>query len=292
MNLPKITIVTPSYNQGRFLEQTIQSVLDQKYPNLEYFVVDGGSTDNSAQIIRKYESQLAWWVSEKDRGQSHALNKGYARATGDVYAWINSDDYLYPGALDCVANAWGRGVRWIQGWVMTLEADGGEWPELPRPMGHVADWFVRNPIPQQASFWDAKLTRELGPFREEFRYAFDYEFWMRLRVKAGLRPTVVRRCLGSYRLHASSKTVSEWDRFIPEFDRVRQEYLPLLTPAERRRVARARGKHKAAVHGTLAWQALKKSDVAEARKHALTTWRSDKLSLEAWRLLFCAARGH
>ena len=292
MNQPKITIVTPSFNQGHFLEQTIRSVLDQGYPNLEYFVVDGGSTDNSVEVIKKYESRITWWVSEKDRGQSHALNKGFERATGDVYFWINSDDYLYPGALDRVAAEWAKGARWVQGWVMTLEADGGEWPELPRPMGNVADWFVRNPVPQQASFWDARLTRELGPFREDFRYAFDYEFWMRVRMKAGLRPTVVHRCLGSYRLHASSKTVSEWERFIPEFDRVRAEYLPSLGWRDRRRVARARRKRAAEVHGTLAWQALKKSDVAEARKQAITTWRSDKLSPEAWRLLFCAARGH
>jgi glycosyltransferase involved in cell wall biosynthesis len=100
MNLPKITIITPSYNQGEFLEDTFRSVLDQNYPNLEYFVVDGGSTDNSVDIIKRYTEHFDWWVSEKDRGQSHAINKGLERATGDIVTWLNSDDFFYPGALD------------------------------------------------------------------------------------------------------------------------------------------------------------------------------------------------
>src|SRR4051812_20683804 len=109
MPLPKITIVTPSYNQGHFLEQTIQSVLDQNYPNLEYIICDGGSKDQSVEIIKKYEKHLAYWCSEKDRGQSHAINKGFERATGDIYAYINSDDFFHPGAFDRVAETWQSG---------------------------------------------------------------------------------------------------------------------------------------------------------------------------------------
>ena len=103
MPFDKISIVTPSYNQGRFLEQTILSVIGQQYPNLEYIVMDGGSTDNSVEIIKKYESQLTHWESEKDRGQAHALNKGFAMATGTIYGWINSDDFYLPGTLSFVA---------------------------------------------------------------------------------------------------------------------------------------------------------------------------------------------
>ena len=102
---PRISIVTPSYNQGKFLEETIRSVFLQGYPNLEYIIIDGGSTDNSIEIIKKYEPWLTYWVSEKDRGQSHAINKGFEHATGEIYGWLNSDDYFLPRALKAFAQA-------------------------------------------------------------------------------------------------------------------------------------------------------------------------------------------
>ena len=292
MPLPRITIVTPSFNQGRYLEQTIRSVLDQGYPNLEYMVVDGGSTDESPEIIRRYADRLAWSVVEKDRGQSHAVNKGLARATGDIYAYLNSDDFLYPGALHAVAEAWQAGHEWIVGWVMTLDATGGgEWPELPRPHGTVADWFVTNPLPQQGTFWAARFTKELGPFREEFRYVFDYDFWMRLRFRAKVEPYILRRCLASYRMHETSKTVSEWDRFLPEFAVVRKEYDAMLTPKERRAVARKKRQRESEKHRQLAWQAIGKQNLSEARKHAFATLKNAKLAMESWRVMYCALRG-
>ena len=103
--LPKISIVTPTYNQGRFIEQTICSVLDQGYPNLEYIIIDGGSRDNTVDIIKKYEHRLSYWVSEMDSGQTHAINKGFAKCTGEIFNWINSDDYYAPDALQKIAKA-------------------------------------------------------------------------------------------------------------------------------------------------------------------------------------------
>lgn len=289
---PRITLVTPSYNQGRFLEQTLRSVLDQGYPNIEYIVVDGGSTDDSVEIIKKYADRLAWWASEKDRGQSHALNKGFARASGDLFGFINSDDYLYPGALDAVAKAHAGGANpWLVGWVMTVEEDGGELPQLPEKMLCPADWFVRNPVPQQATFWAARFWKDVGPFKEDLRYAFDYEYWLRLRFRGRAEPTMIKRCLGSYRLHSSSKTVSQWDAFEPEFERAREEYLPLLTGKQRREVRAKRKRKESERHRVLAWQALKKDNVAEARRHAYETLRRAKLASESWRLMYCALRG-
>ena len=159
MQLPRITLVTPSFNQAPFLDMTIRSVLDQNYPNLEYFVMDGGSTDHSVDVIKKYEKQIAWWVSEKDKGQSNAINKGFARATGDLYAYINSDDTLAPGALHAAAQAYQQGHKWITGWVMYLEPGGDEWPQLPRPMYNGVDWFLYNPICQQGTYWAASTFR-------------------------------------------------------------------------------------------------------------------------------------
>src|SRR5690606_28750520 len=102
-NLPKISIITPSYNQSNFLEETILSVINQNYPNLEFFVIDGGSTDHSVEIIKQYENKIDFWVSEKDNGQSHAINKGFKRATGTIITWLNSDDVLTPGILHKIA---------------------------------------------------------------------------------------------------------------------------------------------------------------------------------------------
>ncbi|MBZ0305900.1 MAG: glycosyltransferase, partial [Anaerolineae bacterium] len=123
---PRITVVTPSYNQGQYLEATIRSVLSQNYPNLEYIVIDGGSTDTSTAIIQKYADQLAYWVSEKDRGQTHAINKGFQRGTGEVMGWLNSDDILLPGTLHAVGRAFAQdsSLKVVSGFRHFIDADG------------------------------------------------------------------------------------------------------------------------------------------------------------------------
>ena len=291
---PRITIVTPSYNQGPYLEQTICSVLDQNYPNLEYVIVDGGSTDNSVDVIRKYEKHLAWWVSEKDRGQSHAINKGFERATGEIYAYINSDDYFLPGTFQRVADEYRKHDRpdWIVGWARYLEADGGDWPYIVKPHFTPLDWFVSNPIPQQSSFWTAKVWRELGAFREDQRYAFDYEYWMRLKFAGGRKPHVVHHCMAVFRFHETSKTVAEGEHFVPEVKQIRRDYARYLSWADRVRAASHQRQKEAHGLRKRAWEALKARDVSGARKLALSTFSRASLSVESWRVLYCAMRGH
>src|SRR4051812_34762968 len=181
MSLPRISIVTPSYNQAPYLEQTIQSVLSQNYPNLEYIICDGGSTDGSADIIKKYADKLAWWCSEKDFGQSNAINKGFSHASGDVFAYINSDDYFLPGAFERVAREYQAGGKFIVGWSQYLEPNGDfrayPWQTHSEP----GDWLIKNPIPQQSAFWTSALWKEHGAFREDLHYSFDYEYWLRIK---------------------------------------------------------------------------------------------------------------
>jgi len=205
---PRITIVTPSYNQAAFLEETIRSVLDQGYPNLEYLVVDGGSTDGSVEIIRRFADRLTHWESCKDRGQSDAINKGFARATGDIMGWINSDDMLAPGALGALAEAYRPGLRWYYGRWGAIWADGST--SRPDEVDPVPVWkfwdflFDGAVITQVATFWNRELWQEVGSQVLDHPLIMDYELWMRF---ARLVPsTQVQACLGIYREHPAAKT--------------------------------------------------------------------------------------
>jgi len=231
--LPRITVVTPSYNQGRYLEETIRSVLSQGYPNLEYMVVDGGSTDDSVAIIQKFERHLTWWTSENDQGQTHAINKGLARATGEWVAYLNSDDTYLPGALHRVA--W-EGVRhphfrWICGGCISLngpERPYFHFPDLPAP---AVGFFHRNPLMQPATFWRRALTERHGLFDERYQYCMDLDFWIRLAVGG----EVCRRVdypLAAFRMHPESKSVGQADRFEPERQRVIAAHIARLPPSE------------------------------------------------------------
>lgn len=291
MDLPRVTIVTPSYNQGPYLETTIRSILDQGYPNLEYIIVDGGSTDESVDIIKRYQDRLAWWVSEKDRGQSHAINKGFERATGDLYCYINSDDTLKPGALAAVADAWKQGHEFITGWVVLLEPD-GEWPQLPFGRSTNAEWLIWNPLCQQATYWAARFTKQLGGFREDLHYCFDYEFWMRLWFVGKAKPHMIKQCLGGYRLHGESKTVAQSDAFDPEFRQLRAEYRKYLTPNERNLVDDALRERYLKEYRNKAWAALMGNNLGEARRYTREVLRLDRFSLKTWRLMYCAIRGY
>lgn len=182
---PKISIITPSFNQGQFLEQTIRSVLLQDYPNLEYIIIDGGSTDNSGEILTHYAPWLDFHVSEPDTGQAHAINKGLARATGDILGWLNSDDYFLPGALMTIAELYHRQpdkVAWA-GAVHEKNLDGlTVQTHLPRPgnLTAFADWGYTAYVSQPGCFFSRAAYENIGGLNVSLYNVLDVEFWMRL----------------------------------------------------------------------------------------------------------------
>ncbi|MDB5294887.1 MAG: hypothetical protein JWO31_870 [Phycisphaerales bacterium] len=291
--LPKISIVTPSFNQGHYLEATFKSVLAQDYPNIEWMVVDGGSKDNSLELIKKYEKHFAWWISEKDRNHPHALNKGYEKATGEIFCFVNSDDLLAPGALHHVAKTFQEKPKtdWVVGWATYFQDNGEEWYYGLKRFDRNVDWFISNPIPQISSFWRTEAFKKAGPFTEKYLWAFDYEYWMRLWFVAGYRPTEVRRCLGYFRLQPQSKTVSKPENYAPDFAGLRAEYEKYLTPAERKVAARGQKRKAHDEKVVKAWQALKLEGPAAARAKAWDAVKHSMLSADAWKAMYASVRG-
>jgi glycosyltransferase involved in cell wall biosynthesis len=178
---PRISIVTPSYSQGRFIEETIRSVLFQGYPNLEYIIMDGGSADNSVKIIKKYEPWISYWVSEKDRGQAHAVNKGWAIATGEILGWLNSDDFYMTGALHQVALAYKKGARGlIYGDCQVADENSSIRPGVKCMVNYsLIRLLTEYTMPQPAVFVTKEFADELGLLNEALHYAMDFDFFLR-----------------------------------------------------------------------------------------------------------------
>lgn len=231
---PKISIVTPSFNQGRFIEETILSVLNQNYPNLEYIIIDGGSKDETVDVIRRYEDRLAYWTSEKDRGQVHAINKGIEKATGDIFAFINSDDVYLPGTFSAVADYFEANPQseWVCG--DTIMFGEGHPTEMiptvvPKSAAHALSWAYT--ASQPGHFWKRELIT--GGFDESWPYDFDHDLYVRLLL-AGHNCEHIPLPFAAYRLHAVSKTVAEGHHQIAEFERSAEYYEGDLTGGDRR----------------------------------------------------------
>lgn len=211
---PLVSIVTPSYNQGSYLEYTIQSVLEQSYPRIEYILMDGGSTDGSLEIIRRYSGQFAYWESQPDRGQAHAINKGLAHASGEILGWLNSDDLLLPDAVSRVVQTFRSNpqVDVLYGHLERIDADGSRvpTPELPKDRVTYDKSLVVGEcvVNQPGCFWRRRIMEQVGLLNEGLRYNLDYEYWMRMAL-AGARFMRLPETVASFRLSSSSKTVSQ-----------------------------------------------------------------------------------
>jgi glycosyltransferase involved in cell wall biosynthesis len=211
--------VTPSYNQGQFLEQTILSVLEQGYPNLEFIVIDGGSTDESVEIIRRYERHLAYWTSEPDGGQTDAINKGFARVTGDVFNWLNSDDFYEPGALRAVAEAFSSpDVTMVSGCRRVFGEGLGERVSPPATLkATVAETLFFGSFDQPAAFFATAALRRIFPLSARLRFCMDAELWFAFLLELGPQGVAtIDRTLASARLHHGAKTMQSQDAFVRE----------------------------------------------------------------------------
>lgn len=202
----KISIITPSFNQGKFIEKSILSVLNQNYPNLEYIIIDGGSTDDTLSIIKKYEKYISYWVSEKDRGQSEAINKGFNVATGEIIAWLNSDDLYCNNVLEEISKVFTQhtDVDIVYGDVINFSESGKE--SYVRNQFELYDFFSRVSIHQPSVFWRRKIMDEVGLLNENLHYCMDYDFWMRLFLN--YKSLKIDMVLSRFREHGQSKTNS------------------------------------------------------------------------------------
>lgn len=225
---PRISIVTPSYNQAHFLEETLRSVLLQGYPNLEYMVIDGGSSDGSVEIIRKYGQYLSLWVSEPDAGQANAISKGFRHATGDALAWLNSDDFYVQNALKRVGLFFGANpeVDVLLGSFAWADVNGRIThcfqPPVPKP------WFMRRGkcyFGQQSTFIRSPAYRRSGGVDESLHFLMDLELLLRLIIRHGASASTTHDLLGCFRWHDSMKSIRRQGRKAEEIQLVTDTYM-------------------------------------------------------------------
>lgn len=228
---PKISIITPSFNQGRYIEQTIQSVLNQNYPNLEYIIIDGGSTDETVEIIKKYEKHLAYWISEKDKGQTDAINKGFATCTGEIFNWLNSDDYYEPNTLHRVAEAFknNENISVVCGMEWGFQDNNPNERVLHAGSiikENVYQTILTGIIDQPCTFFLRAAIEPFFPLDISLRYVMDRQLWWSYLLKFG-QDNILQtdEVFTNFRLHSNSKSVADADLFDAEFDRLKASLL-------------------------------------------------------------------
>jgi glycosyltransferase involved in cell wall biosynthesis len=227
MELPRISIVTPTFNQGKFIDATIRSVLDQGYPNLEYIIIDGGSTDESVDVIRRYEKHLTYWVSEKDSGAADAIRKGFTRATGEIFAYLNSDDLYLPGSLQTIGNLMrDPSVDVAFGNMYWMDVDGNTIGERRQTrftrMGYL---FGGSDLMQPATFWRRDLYLRCGGIDPSYSFTFDTDLFFRFVLNEAHFKRV-NKFLASFRIHSESKSSKDEAICTEELRRLRQKYQP------------------------------------------------------------------
>lgn len=283
---PLVSIVTPSYNQAQFLEQTIRSVLDQDYPHLEYSVVDGASTDGSVEIIKKYADRLAWWVSEPDKGQAQAINKGLQRARGEIVAWLNSDDYYLPGAMRAAVAALEANpdAGLVYGDVLAVDGRGRPTKRLKYAAWELVDLLQFHIIGQPAVFMRRGVLKQAGYLNDAFHMLLDHQLWIRMARLAKM--VYVPQLWAAARFHEEAKNLAQAPRFgqeaylVLEWARTQPDLAALMARESRRIWAGAhRFNARYVLDGGQPWAALK------------SYWRSASLSpaiaLAEWhRILF------
>lgn len=294
---PKISIVTPSYNQGQFIEETIRSVLLQGYPNLEYIIIDGGSSDESVEIIKKYEPWLTYWVSERDAGQSDAIMKGFVRATGTILAWLNSDDLLQPGALHRVSEYWcyHSDCHFLSGdgeFVDTAAQHRLHYIKVaPYTHADLLGYHRGHYLPQPAVFFSRKAFEQAGGLDLSLRYTMDLDLWLRLSSRHKLH--YLPACLAQLRCHTDAKTWRDNTRALTEAYEVIRRHTWLLSPrwqvqlAVSYRMALSRSECQ---RGLIAYFAGGSVEATAALSRAMAAWPavvSTRAGSQLWlRLLF------
>ncbi len=235
-SLQKISVIIPSFNQDKYIEQTIESILSQKYVNVEIIVLDGGSTDNTTAILKKYSSKI-YWESKKDKGQSDAINKGLKRATGDILMYLNSDDILLPGSLQVVSEFFSNNPKnmWVTGKCINISEKGTPirlfvtfWKNSLLTVSMlsptIASWllFIANYISQPATFFRKEVFKSIGEFNSSLHLTMDYDYWLRLSKVTDLK--IMGENLAAFRIHSEAKSQKNYKNVLDEGYRVLQKF--------------------------------------------------------------------